>query len=277
MKKISIILIYVFLISMLLSACGESSKDAIIVAGSTSIQPYAEMLSEEYSKLNSEIEVDVQGGGSSAGIMAVQSGIAHLGMSSRALKDDELDLWTIEIAKDGLAIIIHPDNPISDLSIDQVRSIYSGEIKDWGDLSEADGEIYVITREEGSGTRSAFEEAVMGGKDISSKAIVQNSNGAVRMLVSENKHFIGYISLGLVDIKGQKAVNALGLDGVAPTWDNVLNGSYSLYRPFLFVSKRKPEEPSQKFIDFILSAEGQQILVNEGLIPSAEGFYNEEF
>jgi len=248
------------------SSCDRSGL-ALIIAGSTSVQPFAELLAEEYAHEHPDAEIDVQGGGSSAGITAVQSGTADIGMSSRMLKGDELVLWSAEIAKDGLAIIVHPDNPAGDLTVDQLRGIYTGEILNWSSVGGADAKIHIITREERSGTRGAFEDLVMGKDYITPKAIVQDSNGAVRQLVSGDKNSIGFISMGLVD----DTVKAVGLGGVSPSWENITNGSYNLYRPFLFVTAEEPDGLARSFIDYALSAEGQRMLAEEGLIPPAAG------
>jgi len=253
--------------------CGCQQGEGVIVAGSTSVQPYAEVLEEDYALLHPDSLIDIQGGGSSAGITAVESGTADIGMSSRMLKDEESHLWSVEIAKDGLAIIIHPDNQVGDLTLEQVRGIYAGDIVNWSELGGSDARIHVIAREEGSGTRSAFEDLVMDEDSrITPRAIVQNSNGAVRMLVSDDKYAVGFISLGLVDhLQGMKPVKALRLDGVEPSRENVINGTYSLYRPFLFVCDGEPSGEAKNFIDFVMSPEGQDILVAEGLIPAVEG------
>ena len=251
----------------LLSGCNHKSADGIIAAGSTSVQPYAEVLAEEYMVLHHGYEIDVQGGGSAAGITAAQTGTADIGMSSRALKDAEKSLWSVEIARDGLAIVVHPSNPIHNLTLDQVLGIYSASITDWSQLGGPKAKIHVITREEGSGTRSAFTDLVMGKIEITPKAIVQDSNGAVRQLVSDDPYAIGFISLGLVNDQ----VKALQLAGIAATRENVENGSYKLSRPFLFICNGEPTGLAKEFIDFTLSAQGQQILVNEGLIPSSKG------
>lgn len=252
----------------LTTACSRPSSEAgFIVAGSTSVQPYAEILAEEYMIVHSASEIDIQGGGSSAGITAAKSGIADLGMSSRHLNDEEKSLWNIEIAKDGLGVIVHPSNSIENLTLDQIQRIYSGEIKNWSEIGGNDAKIHIITREEGSGTRGAFAELVMEETEITPKAIVQDSNGAVKQLVKDDENAIGYISLGLVD----KDVKALHLEGVAASQENILNGSYTLSRPFLFVSLSSPTGQAKEFVDFILSPEGQKMLSDEGLIPTAEG------
>ena len=248
----------------LLSACGGRRGSVVIVSGSTSVQPYAEILAEDYALLRPDKIIDVQGGGSSAGIMAVISGAADIGMSSRALKESEQGVWSAEIAKDGLAVIVHPSNPIEGLTLEQVRAIYTASLGNWSELGGRAGEIHVIAREEGSGTRSAFEDLVMADERITPRAIVQASNGSVRQLVSNDPRAIGFISLGLVD----ETVKALALDGVPATWENVMNASYALYRPFLFITAQEPEGLAKEFIDYILSPRGQQQLIHEGLVPA---------
>lgn len=254
----------VFFIVILTSACSRNSDVGVIVAGSTSVQPYAEVLAEEYMILNPGAEVDIQGGGSSAGITAAKSGTADIGMSSRALNDEEKNMKSIEIAKDGLVVIVNPNNPIKNLTLNEIRDIYSASVTKWSELGGTDSKIHVITREEGSGTRSAFEELVMGETEITPKAIVQDSNGAVRLLVADDPNAIGFISMGLAD----ETVKALQLDGVTATRENILDGSYTLSRPFLFVTLEEPTGNTKHFIDFVLSEEGQNLLSHEGLVPS---------
>ena len=249
---------------ILISACSRNNEVGVIVAGSTSVQPYAEVLAEEYMILNPGTEIDIQGGGSSAGITAATNGTSDIGMSSRELKDKEKGLNSIEIAKDGLVVIVNPKNPIHDLTLDQVRDIYSASITEWNKLGGTDSKIHVITREEGSGTRSAFEELVMGDSEITPKAIVQDSNGAVRLLVADDPNSIGFISMGIVD----ETVKALSLEGVTATRESILDGSYTLSRPFLFVTLNEPTGQTKHFIDFVLSEEGQKLLSHEGLVPS---------
>lgn len=258
-------LILCLLCACFFGACRD--MNAVVVAGSTSVQPYAEILAEEFMILDPAKEVDVQGGGSSAGITAVQTGAAEIGMSSRELKDEEQLLWSVEIAKDGLAIIINPGNHIQNISIDQIRDIYAFKITNWSEIGGANKKIHIISREEGSGTRSAFEELIMGESRITPKAIIQDSNGAVRQLVADDPDSIGFISLGLVD----KTVKALNLDNVKATRENILNGEYKLYRPFLFIARQKPEGDAMEYIDFVLSKHGQQLLSDEGLIPEQSG------
>lgn len=241
----------------------RSTRKTITVAGSTSIQPFADKWAEVYMKKQPGWTVNVQGGGSSSGIQAAFSGAANIGMSSRELKTEEKQLKEIVIARDGLAIIIHPTNPVQNLKLEQIRDIFKGTLRSWKGIGGPAEEINVVTREEGSGTRGAFQEMVMKKERIYKGAIVQDSNGAVREIVAGDPNAIGYISLGLVN----EQVKAISLNGVKPTEQNILNHTYKLVRPFLFVCNGQPTEPCQLFIDFVLSAEGQKLAQEEGLIP----------
>jgi len=253
---------------LMLTGCrGGVGQDAhFIIAGSTSVQPYVEMLAEEFARINPELLIDVQGGGSSAGIQAAESQAADLGMTSRDLRESEQYLWSTVITKDGLAIIVNPQNSLITLTLEQLRGIYTGQYSNWSQVGGADARIHVIAREEGSGTRGAFEEMVMDGQRISSRAIVQNSNGSVRQLVSGDPYSIGFISLGLVD-SGEMMVKALQINGVEASRENVMNHTYTLFRSFLFVALEEPTGDIVQFIDFIRSDEGQELLSAEGLIP----------
>ena len=233
------------------------------IAGSTSVQPFAEKLAEIYLRDNPQMRIDVQGGGSSAGIFAAEHGAADLGASSRELTEQEKQLQEIPIAYDGIAVVVNKQNPLANLSLKQVRQIFQGEITDWDQFHLTPHPIHIITREEGSGTRNAFEEMVMGKHaEITSDALVQDSNGSVRELVADDPNAIGYISMGLVDAR----VKALAVDGVTPTRENVKNRSYRLVRRFLLVARQIKPGTCQDFINFILSAQGQSLLESEGLV-----------
>jgi len=243
------------------SGAGKDSR-AMCVAGSTSVQPFAEKLAETFMHQHPEIRVDVQGGGSSAGIQAATHGAADLGASSRELIGPEKQLVEIPIAYDGIAVIVHPANPLNDLSVDQLRQIFVGKLTNWRDFGLPPREIDAINREEGSGTREAFEHLVMGKAEVSPAAMVQDSNGSVREIVAGDPNAIGYISAGLVDNR----VKALAIEGVAPTRENIKNQSYKLRRRFLLVSREALAGSCKAFIDFVQGHQGQQILEKEGLV-----------
>jgi len=249
----------------LFAACrGPDSRSGLILAGSTSVQPFAEKLAEHYMKTAPpDAIINVQGGGSSAGIQAVRSGAAQAGMSSRELADEEKDLRPITIALDAIAVIVHPHNPIVNLDLKDLRAIYSGRITNWKVLGGDDHRIHCFTREEGSGTREAFEKKVMGHDLISLENLVQDSNGAVLELVAQDSHAIGYISFGIVNTR----VKAVAIDNIAPTEENFVGKRYKLIRPFLFVFREEPTGLSKSFVDYVLGEEGQHLLKLEGLIP----------
>lgn len=247
----------------LASGCGSDGKRAVNVVGSTSVQPFAELLAQEYLSKNAEENVEVQGGGSTAGLQAVTNGLADIGMCSRSLSPEESTQYeAILIARDGLAIVVNPSNPVTDLSTEQLCDLFSGKAQDWKDVGGQPGPVRPITREEGSGTRESFVHLVMGKERISRRALTQESNGAVKELVKGDRAAIGYMSLGLV---GQE-LKAIRVDGVEATAPNVLAGVYKLARPFLFVTKGTIEPDAQRFIEYTLSDEGQNALQNEGLV-----------
>jgi phosphate transport system substrate-binding protein len=249
---------------LILSCVGcQKSKAGITVAGSTSVEPFAELLAEEYMHLHPRSHIYVQGGGSSAGIEAVRSGAAHIGMSSRHLTPKEKDLHAVMIAQDAIAIIVHPKNPVQDLSLQKIRDMFSGKIKNWKELGGANRTITLVTREEGSGTREAFQKMVMEKDEIALEALVQDSNGAIRQVLTGDPNAIGYISLGLVNEK----VRALKISGVEPNLENIERGRYQFVRPFLFVFNVKPSGEAKTFLDFVISPKAQKLLSREGLVP----------
>jgi phosphate transport system substrate-binding protein len=261
-KKHLTYLLYFILAIALCIGC-QRSRAGITVAGSTSVEPFAGLLAEEYMSRHPESHIYVQGGGSTAGIEAVITRAAKIGMSSRNLIGEERKLYAVTIAKDAIAIILHPQNPIQDLSLDQIREVFSGKIRDWKELGGPHHPIVLVTREEGSGTREAFQKFVMGKEDISLEALVQDSNGAVRQVVASNPNAIGYISLGLVN----NQIKALKISGVEPNLTDIENGKYTLVRPFLFVFNEEPVGEAKSFLEFVLSPLAQKMLFKEGLVP----------
>jgi phosphate transport system substrate-binding protein len=278
--KVLSLLILLAVAAIFMTSCGGGGKENVIIAGSTSVQPFIQALSEEYADLFPHIAVNVQGGGSSAGITAARTNTADVGMSSRSLRPAEVEeMDYIIIARDGLALIVHPSNPISDLTIEQVRDIYNGKIYDWSYISGSslDGRIHVISREAGSGTREVFENTIMALRNeegeiidrerISDRAMIQSTNGTIKQLVAGDKHSIGFISLGMID----DSVKGVHLNGVAPTVENVNNNSYTFYRPFLFVLNPQTEQSqaTYDFISFVMDPRGGQLsLAREGLVPA---------
>lgn len=266
------------LVATLAAGCGqkETEKQAdpkdsktavsgkVTVAGSTSVQPFSDVLAEEFSKKNPDAEINVQGGGSSEGIEAVISGAADIGSSSRELKPEEASqgLKEYKIALDGVAVVVNSSNKINELKIEDIRNIYLGNITNWRELGGDNAVITVVCREEGSGTRGAFEDIVMNKQKISDQVIIQSSTGAVRSTVAGDKNAIGFVSLASVD----KSVKALKVDGVEPSVDTVKKGTYKISRPFLYLTRGEAKGLAKAFIDYVLSSEGQDIMEQEGVI-----------
>ncbi len=259
-------LLCMLLCSVETAGCTSSASNPVgvrdvILAGSTSIQPFAERWAEVYRGGR----VTVQAGGSTAGIKAAHDGTADFGMSSRLLRAAESDglLQTI-VARDGIALIVHASNPVHALTLAQLRAVYAGEIANWRALGGADAPITVITREEGSGTRETFQEIVMGTTSvIDAGALVTAYSGGLRKMVAEDRNAIGYVTFSQLNAE----VHALALDGVLPTEATIANGVYRLQRPFLFLSKGSPTGSAAEFLRFVLSADGQAIARAEGLAP----------
>ena len=249
------------ILSPLQEGC-QKPQGGLTVVGSTSVQPFAEVLAEEYMIRHSQGKIYVQGGGSSAGIQAVRTEAAEVGMSSRILMPEERDLIPVPIAYDAIAIIVHPSNPLTNLSIDQIKGIFSRQITNWREVGGHPHPLTLVTREEGSGTRESFQHLIMGKTEISLAALVQDSNGAIRQVVADDPNAIGYISLGLVNDR----VKALKIDGVEANVENIKKRRYKFVRPFLFVFKTQPQGMAKNFLDYILSPDGQKLLVREGLV-----------
>jgi phosphate transport system substrate-binding protein len=239
-----------------------NGKQVINIAGSTSVMPFTEKLAEYFMLEKANFIVNVQAGGSTAGIQASMNHTVDIGMSSRELKPDEKSLQEIVICYDGIAIAVHPTNPLRYLTMNQVRGIFSGKIRNWKELGWIDRKIDAVTREEGSGTRGAFEELVMKKDEIDEGIMVQDSNGSVKEVVATDPFAIGYLSMGAVDRK----VKAVSVDSAAPTVENVKLKKYRLVRPFLYLTLGEPNKNMKVFIDFVLSREGQNILKKEGLV-----------
>jgi phosphate transport system substrate-binding protein len=242
------------------STGGASPAYTVTVAGSTSVNPLMELLVADYAKVRGNVKFNISATGSGDGIKAVPAETAEIGMSSRELTPAELGMG-IEvhlIAIDGIAVIVNKNNPVSGLTIDQIRDIYTGATPTWNQVGGGNGRIAVVSREPGSGTRSAFEEIVKFQDQLVRGAIEFDGTGAVKAEVSRNVDAIGYISLGSVD----ESVKTLDVGGVAATTANVINSSYKIARPFLLLTKKdKPLNPeTRQFLDWILTPQGQNIV-----------------
>ena len=214
-------------------------------------------LTEGFKEVQPGITVNYTGSGSSAGVTGAQDGTCDIGLASRDLKDDETGVKAITVAKDGIAIIVNPNNPVADLSVEQIAQLATGEITNWADVGGTDGQVVFMGREAGSGTRDACK--------------YQNeltSTGEVIAAVASNPNAIGYASLSAVD----ETVKAITVGGVEPTEETVLDGSYAIQRNFNFiVSDSTPlSEAAQAFVDFATSADASDLIAGAGAVPVAE-------
>jgi phosphate transport system substrate-binding protein len=251
-----------------LTACGSQESGGLNISGSTSVAPFIEHLAEVYQHQHPGAIINVQSLGSTAGIQAAMNGVAEIGMSSRDLKPEEAEqLEQLLIARDALSVIVHPSNPLTNLTLAQVQDIFTGRITRWDQLGGPPQSIVLIVREAGSGTFGAFEELIMEGQPVATSALRQGSNGAIRQLVSLDTNAIGYISLGIVD----QSVKAIAIDSVQPSVEHVEQGTYTFVRPFLFVwpKGQQPGALASAFVDHVLSAEGQEELAQLGLVKVA--------
>jgi phosphate transport system substrate-binding protein len=262
---LGLLVILIIIIAVYSTISTENQYERVDIAGSTSVQPVAEALAQEYMKTHPNVKINVQGGGSGLGIRSVSQDIIAIGTSSKDLKANEQgSLKEYVIGKEGIVIAVNSANPIDDLSRDQLKQIFSGDIKNWKEVGGPDASINVVVREDGSGTRKAFEDLVMGKESkVRSDAIVQTSTESIKLAVKQDPNAIGYISLA--HMSGD--VKAVKLDGVYPSLETVLDGSYELQRPFLFLTQGEPEGAVKEFIDWCLSPEGQKIVAKEKVVP----------
>lgn len=263
MKKLLPIVLVSLLVALAVFGAGctsSTNSTKLQLAGSTTVQPHAEALAKAFQVNNSGAQVYVQGGGSSAGVAAVGTGTADIGMSSANLSQSQLsqypNLKVVPIAVDGIAIIVNPQNTVNNLTPSQTRDIFTGNITNWNQVGGSNAKINVVNREEGSGTRDGIQKIVLKGGNFGSGGITQSSTGAIRSYVAGDPNAIGYISFAEVD----NSVKALGINGVVPTYDSIANGTYPIQRDLLFVTNGAPSGNAKAFIDFTLSPAGQAIL-----------------
>lgn len=275
MKKIITILCAVVMALSLFAGCGQKANDngtttggTVATDGSTSMEKVIGALGESFMEANSGTTFTYNPTGSGSGIQAVSEGRCDIGLSSRALKDDEKTsgLKETTLALDGIAIIVNPQNPVQDLTLEQIAKIYTGEITNWKDVGGEDAEIVRIGREAGSGTRDGFE-SITDTKDACQYRQELTSTGDVIATVSQNPNAIGYASLAAI----KDSVKVLTVNGVAPTEATVKDGTYLVQRPFVLVTKEGAalSETAQKFFDFATSADAASIISAAGAVPVA--------
>lgn len=265
MKKIFSLLTVAMLLVYALTGC-SSDKDAVATDGSTSMNKVIGALGEAF-EADTGITVTYNATGSGAGIQAVQEGRCDIGLSSRDLKDEEKasGLERTVLAYDGIAIIENPENPVSDLDVETIAKIYTGEITNWKEVGGNDAEIVLIGREAGSGTRDGFE-SITDTEDQCKYHQELTSTGDVITTVASNPDAIGYASLASV----KDTVKTLTVDGVSPSEETIKDKSYVVQRPFVLVTKKDAalSESAQKFFDYITSEAANEIISSAGVVPA---------
>ena len=286
MKKLTCLGLSLALALGLFTGCGSSNQDqgsssgsqsntndsstvelsgTVNTDGSTSMESVVKALGEAFMELNPGVTVNYSGTGSGTGIQSAIDGTCDLGLSSRALKDEEKQNGAVEniVALDGVAVVINPANGVEDLTVEQIAQIFTGEITNWSELGGTDGEIAVFGREAGSGTRGAFEE-IVGVEDTCKYTNEYSSTGDVIGNVASNPNAIGYASLSAVD----DTVKAVKVNGVAPSEDTVKDGTYEIQRPFVMVTKEGAElsEAAQAFLEFAMSADVADYIAAAGAV-----------
>lgn len=252
------------------NAAGADLSGSITMAGSTSMEKLANAVAESFMEKYPNVTIQAEFTGSSAGVESLLAGSADIGNSSRNLKESETESGAVEniVAIDGIAVVVDPDNTVTDLTKEQLIAIYQGETKNWRELGGMDQAIVVIGREAGSGTRGAFEE-ILEIEDLCAYANELDSTGAVMAKVASTPGAIGYVSLDVLD----DTVTALALEGTPATADNIKAGTYFLSRPFVMATKGEISEQNeqvQALFAWLASKEGKQVITAVGLITVEE-------
>ena len=247
----------------------EEISGTVNTNGSTSMDEVMGFLKEAFEDLHDGVTIQYTGSGSGAGITGAQEGTCDIGLASRDLKDDETGVHQVTVAKDGIAIIVNPANPVADLTIEQIAALATGEIANWSEVGGDDAQVVFMGREAGSGTRDGFE-SITGTEDACKYQNEYTSTGEVVAGVAANPNAIGYASLSAVE--GDETVKVLTVGGVAPSEETVLDGSYAIQRNFNFIiSDSKALSPAaQAFVDWATSTAASELIAGAGAVPVAE-------
>lgn len=259
--------------SLIVAVAGMTTlayAEKIKIEGSTTVLPIAQAAAEAFMGKNASVDVTVRGGGSGVGIASLMDGICDIGDSSRSVKQEELDkavskgkdLKSNMIALDGICVVIHPENKVTNLSLDQIKGIFTGKITDWSEVGGTAGKIVAVSRDSSSGTYEAFGELALKKEKVRSDALMQASNQAVASIIESNSAAIGYIGLGYVTA----GIKAVTVEGIPASKETVLSGKYPISRPLFMYTNGTPSGAVKDFISFIKSPEGQKIVEEQGFV-----------
>ncbi len=257
--------------AIVLTGTSLLAAEAVVVNGSTTVLPIGQATAEAFMKKNPGVNISISGGGSGNGIKALIDKTAQIAMSSREMKKEEIELARSrgvtpvehKIAIDALTPIVHPSNPVINLSIEQLSLIYQGKIKNWKELGGENLQMVVISRDTSSGTYESWQEKVLHNQKVTPRAQLQASSGAVVQAVSKNRYAIGYVGIGYLN----KSVKALSVNGVTANEVNALKGTYPIARPLYYYTDGQPKGAVATYLKFTTGAEGQKIVKKEGFVP----------
>lgn len=254
------------------ATCIAGAQETVQVSGSTTVLPVMQKISESFMKTHPGVTVELSGGGSGNGIKALVDGLTMIAMSSRQIKSGEAKLAQsksvspneIAIAVDAIVPVVNPENPIKNVSVEQLRNIFTGKIGNWKELGGKDAKIVLVSRDTSSGTYETWESLVMKKQRITPRALLQASNGAVVQVIAQNPNAIGYVGIGYLG----SAIKALSIDGVSPTTESVLAQKWPLARELYLYTNGTPAGEIKKLVDFSLGTEGQRLVQEAGFIPN---------
>lgn len=270
-KKSNSIFLVLIALSFLLTSFGIlAAEKSIVLKGSTTVLPIAQPCAEVFMDQNPDIDISVQGGGSGVGIASLIDGTCDIGNSSRPAKEEEIktakekgvEIYANIIARDAIAVIVNPANQVDGLTLEQIKDIYLGKISNWSEIGGKDQAIVVVSRDSASGTFETFNELALKKEKLRPDALMQASNAAVATTVATTRGAIGYVGLGYVTDK----VKAIKVNNTLPSKETVNDNSYPLARPLFMYTNGQPEGAVKKFVDFVLGAEGQKLVEENGFI-----------
>jgi len=249
----------------------RKKQNQLTLQGSTTVLPIAQSCAEEFMKAHPEANISVRGGGSGVGIAALIDGTVDIANASRAMKTKELKKARAKgvnpvahvVAKDAIAVVVHPENPVNGLTKSQLKAIYTGAINRWSEVGGTSGVIVVVSRDVNSGTFEVFNKLALDKQRVRPDALMQASNKAVATIVASTKGAIGYVGLGYLS----KKVKPIAIDEVMPSVETAKSGTYPLARPLYMYTNGEPKGLAKEFIDFVLSPKGQKIVKARGFVP----------
>ncbi len=270
-KKSNSIFLVLITLSFVLTSFGIlAAEKAIVLKGSTTVLPIAQPCAEVFMDQSPNIDISVQGGGSGVGIASLIDGTCDIGNSSRPAKEEEIktaqekgvEIYANIIARDAIAVIVNPANQVEGLTLDQIKDIYLGKISNWSEIGGKDQAIVVVSRDSASGTFETFNELALKKEKLRPDALMQASNAAVATTVATTRGAIGYVGLGYVTDK----VKAIKVNNTLPSKETVNDNSYPLARPLFMYTNGQPEGTIKEFLDFVLGAEGQKLVEENGFL-----------